>query len=70
MKLIKIKKFRVDEYGGEVKDEHYKTLEEWQKENPKIKIIDTKVNSTERTYIENFLLVTYEIEEEVKNENS
>lgn len=37
-------------------------LEDWQKANPKIKILDTKIVS--KTYVENRLLVTYEEEEE------
>lgn len=40
-----------------------KTLEEWQKANPQIKIIDTKINAKSFIHYENILLVTYEEKE-------
>lgn len=64
MKIIKVKKFKIDEYNGKTQDEHYESFEEWQKKNPRVKVLDTKINALERTYIENVLLVTYEEEEE------
>ncbi|MEK6884497.1 MAG: hypothetical protein AABY22_33000 [Nanoarchaeota archaeon] len=52
--MIKVKKFESFE-----EDQVFNDFKRWQEENPKVKIIDTKI-VTRQTYVENILLVTYE----------
>ncbi len=61
MKIVKTKEFK-DHYDGVYKDSNFKDLEQWQKENPSIKILDTKINQKVYTSYENYLVVTYEEE--------
>ena len=67
MKTVKIKEFKEDYSNQYLSSDYNRTsLEEWQRNNPGIKILDTRITQKVYTNYENYLLVTYE--EEIKDE--
>lgn len=61
-KIVKVIEFK-EQYSGVYRHDNYQSLEDWQKENPDVKILDTRITQKTYTSYENVLLVTYEVED-------